>query len=106
MRAFFSDDVPNIIKSDQKRYKQVLFNLIGNAIKFTFKGGIDVELDYCDSYLITKIHDTGIGIQEENIDKLFKFFGTLEKSRKINKGGMGFGLTISKKILEQLGGDI
>ena len=57
-------------------------------------------------FLVTKVADTGIGIKQDQIQKLFKFFGTIEKSRKINRGGMGFGLTISKMIIQQLNGDI
>ena len=88
-----------MITSDKKRYSQVLFNLIGNAIKFTFKGYISVNVSYDGRYLITKVSDTGIGIKNDQIKNLFKFFGTLQKSNKINKGGMGFGLTISKMIV-------
>ena len=52
------------------------------------------------------VEDTGIGISQVDLFKLFRFFGCLAKSRDINKGGMGLGLTISKMIIQQLGGDI
>ena len=52
------------------------------------------------------VEDTGIGISHGDLNKLFRFFGCLTKSRDINKGGMGLGLTISKMIIQQLGGDI
>ncbi len=94
-----SDEVPQRMKSDQKRFKQVLFNLIGNAIKFTFKGFIKVSLEFENQNLITTVEDSGIGIEKEHQSKLFKFFGQLQSSKKINKGGMGLGLTISKLIL-------
>jgi signal transduction histidine kinase len=57
--------VPLMIISDMKRYKQVLYNLIGNALKFTFKGGITVSLDYdyVTKILSTSVQDTGIGIE-------------------------------------------
>jgi signal transduction histidine kinase len=61
--------------TDQKRYKQVLFNLIGNAVKFTFHGGIKVIVWFELGDLYTQIDDTGIGIVEEDLNKLFKFFG-------------------------------
>jgi len=51
--------------------------------------------------LITKVSDTGVGIKPDDLNKLFKFFGKLADSSKINKGGMGLGLTISKMIVEQ-----
>jgi signal transduction histidine kinase len=88
-----------MIKTDEKRYKQVLFNLLGNAIKFTFNGGISVSVTAKDRKLITSVRDTGIGISSEDILKLFKFFGKVSSAKKINKGGMGFGLTISKMIV-------
>lgn len=53
-----------------------------------------------------EVKDTGVGIGKEDIDKLFKFFGKISKTKEINKGGMGLGLTISKMILQQLGGTI
>jgi two-component system, sensor histidine kinase len=63
--------VPQFIKSDVKRFKQVLFNLIGNAIKFTFKGGVTVRLSYKKKQLTTSVQDTGLGIEPEAIQKLF-----------------------------------
>jgi two-component system aerobic respiration control sensor histidine kinase ArcB len=68
-------NVPRKVMTDQKRYKQILFNLIGNAIKFTFKGGINVHLWFDQEDLYTEVEDTGIGIVEEDLNKLFKFFG-------------------------------
>eukprot|EP00347_Sterkiella_histriomuscorum_P017399 403349526 len=100
------DSVPKKIFSDQKRYKQVLFNLVGNAIKFTFKGFIKIKLEYIDKFLITTIEDTGIGIQESDLSQLFKFFGKLVSASHMNKGGMGLGLNISKVIVNQLKGEI
>jgi signal transduction histidine kinase len=58
--------IPQQIYSDQQRYKQILFNLIGNAIKFTFKGKIEVEVTLCDGNLMTMVKDTGIGIKNED----------------------------------------
>ena len=54
-----------MVKSDQKRFKQVLFNLIGNAVKFTFSGGITVSMSYQKHRLVTSVKDTGVGIKEE-----------------------------------------
>ncbi|TNV84570.1 hypothetical protein FGO68_gene14236 [Halteria grandinella] len=103
-----SERVPDQISSDQKRLKQVLFNLLGNANKFTFEGQISVNVDYkpFSNRLIFKIKDTGVGIHKEDLNKLFKFFGTLASTKNINKGGMGLGLTISKMIIQQLGGEV
>ena len=83
-----------------------MFNLIGNALKFTFKGGITVSLQFLKGVLISQVEDTGIGIQPNDLKLLFKFFGQIAKSKKLNRGGMGLGLTISKMILQQLKGEI
>lgn len=84
----------------------MLFNLIGNAIKFTFEGGISLSVRQERGLLITDVMDTGIGIRQDDLSKLFRFFGTLTKAKDINRGGMGLGLTISKMIVMQLGGEI
>ena len=83
-----------------------MFNLIGNAIKFTFRGKILIEVSKALDYLVTKVKDTGVGIKPEDQRKLFKFFGKLSDPNKINKNGMGLGLTISKFIVEKLNGEI
>ncbi|TNV83809.1 hypothetical protein FGO68_gene12023 [Halteria grandinella] len=100
--------VPFVVCSDCKRLKQVLFNLIGNAVKFTFDGYIKITLTFDPlSHVLTfKIIDTGIGIQESDQQQLFKFFGKLAKTKDINRGGMGLGLTISKMLVQRLGGEI
>ena len=96
-----------MIISDLKRFKQVLFNLIGNAVKFTFKGAITLKTDFIDNQMVVDVIDTGVGIKEEDLDKLLKFFGCLTRTKDINRGGMGLGLTtISKMIIQQLGGSI
>lgn len=97
-----------MMSTDEKRLKQVLFNLIGNAIKFTFKGSITLLLDFDaeSNFLTGSVTDTGVGIKQGDLDKLFKFFGTLARSKDLNRGGMGLGLTISKMIIQSLGGDI
>jgi len=98
--------VPENVQTDQKRYRQVLFNLIGNAVKFTFQGSITVNVQFKNGDLMTSVEDTGIGIKAEDLHRLFRFFGQITKSKNINRGGMGLGLTISKMILQQLEGDI
>ncbi len=82
--------------------------MIGNAIKFTFQGGISIDLSFnrVTQSIITSVRDTGVGIKEEDIEKLFKFFGQATSSKNINRSGMGLGLTISKMIVQQMGGTI
>jgi len=95
--------LPRKIYSDKYRIIEILINLIGNALKFTFSGYIElrVELDLEDSdFIILKVKDTGLGIKDEDKDKLFKMFGKLEQSdKKVNKHGAGLGLTISDQLV-------
>lgn len=68
-------------------------------MKFTFKGSLTVRVNCASNVLITEVEDTGIGMSEEDLQKLFRFFGCIAKQRDINQSGMGLGLTISKMIL-------
>jgi signal transduction histidine kinase len=65
-----------------------------------------VKVNFSNGDLMTSVEDTGIGIKPEDLHRLFRFFGQITKSKNINRGGMGLGLTISKMILQQLEGDI
>ena len=103
--------------SDMGRIKQVIINLISNACKFTMKGSITLQIKSASvfdpikferwKYLKFKVIDTGVGIHEKDIPKLFKLFGMINRHRKsFNSKGTGLGLSISKKIVESLGGSI
>jgi len=102
------DNVRDIICIDKTRYMQIFLNIMSNAIKYTFEGFIKVRVTYDEErgYLVTYIQDTGIGIKEEDIPKLFKLFGKLDWNIEYNVTGIGFGLTISKKLVESMQGDI
>lgn len=104
-------DIPNKIISDSKRVRQVLMNIIGNAIKFTDKGRIEVlligeRLNDRQSRINFKITDTGIGIDADQAKKLFKPFMQADNSVTRRFGGTGLGLALSKKIAQLLGGDL
>lgn len=103
-----TDLVPACVLVDKHRYMQILLNLLTNALKFTFKGSITTEVSFnpVNSQLITSVKDTGIGIKSEDIPNLFKLFGKLESSSRLNPQGVGFGLAMCKKLAEQLGGSI
>ena len=75
--VLIDNNVPVNILSDLKRFKQVLFNLIGNAVKFTFKGKVVVSAEFDNEELKVDVTDSGLGIKEEDLGKLFKFFGCL-----------------------------
>jgi CheY-like chemotaxis protein len=93
-----------IVISDPNRLKQILLNLLGNALKFTNQGIIRISLESeIDRYII-KVTDTGMGIKEEDQRKLFKLFGKLQnaKSIEVNKSGVGLGLAISQSLVKIL----
>ncbi len=106
---FFIDDVPEVIITDELKLRQILINLIGNAIKFTDKGSVSVAInsknEQDDSLLYVAVKDTGIGIQEENLNKIFDDFTQVYDTR-YSKGGTGLGLTITKEFVELLEGSI
>ena len=97
-----------LLFGDETRLKQVLINLVKNAFKFTVTGQIKVELSYdvqqCS--LSGKVSDSGCGISEEDLPKLFSRFGKLARTADVNDEGIGLGLTIVKSIVRQHGGDV
>ena len=103
-------DVPDYINADLTKLKQIMYNVIGNAIKFTDHGSVSVEVMNAavqnGHYLEIKINDTGIGISEEKIARLFNEYEQLHTDMPNKYGGTGLGLVITKKILEHLGGTI
>ncbi|WP_159081740.1 PAS domain S-box protein [Paenibacillus sp. CAA11] len=103
--------VPAVIIGDKVRLRQVLVNLVGNAVKFTEKGRIDVSISLASSKgqrptLIFRVKDTGIGIPLERQDQLFQSFSQLHPAINRKYGGTGLGLAISKKLVELMGGTI
>ncbi|TWT87163.1 Signal transduction histidine-protein kinase BarA [Pseudobythopirellula maris] len=103
--------LPRKIASDAVRLRQVLLNLIGNAIKFTEAGGVSVNAGYDEisegfGTLRVDIVDSGIGIHEEQQALLFQPFSQADNSMQRDFGGTGLGLAISKRLAEMLGGDV
>ncbi len=108
LRCAVETSLPQTFRCDRNRYMQVLFNLLGNALKFTDRGEVCVTVRYdpqCGR-LITAVRDTGRGIKDEDKSKLFAFFGKLGDSARINPQGCGLGLYICKKLAEAMGGEI
>jgi signal transduction histidine kinase len=103
-----SPTVPRYVCIDKRRYMQILINLLSNSLKFTFYGHAKVLVDYDDhnNMLITTVRDTGVGIKEEDKPLLFRLFGKLQRRNPQVSEGVGFGLTICKRLTEALGGTI
>ena len=111
LNSIFSENTPEFIVGDPNRLRQVLNNIINNAVKFTDIGGIKVAVDSSyttDGEVMLKfsVHDTGIGIPSDEINKLFKNFSQIDGSRTRKYGGAGLGLAISKQLVELMGGKI
>jgi CheY-like chemotaxis protein len=107
----FDNTIPDIIIGDPVKLRQILCNLLGNGIKFTNQGEVSIKanvVDQIDRSIKIKIiiRDTGIGIAEDKIEKLFKRFSQVDDSNTREFGGTGLGLAISKKLIELMGGGI
>ncbi len=110
LNIHLADNIPGALVADPQRIRQVLFNLIGNAIKFTDDGGVDVRVDYKnhnnEGEFLVSVQDTGIGIPQDKHDKLFENFEQCDASYSRKYGGTGLGLAISKRLVSIMGGAI
>lgn len=104
--SFISGDVPTQLPFRDLHIRQVLFNLAGNAIKFTNKGGISIRATVKDSALQIAVRDTGIGISEDEQNRVFKAFAQANDDTSKRFGGTGLGLAISKTLVEAMGGTL
>jgi signal transduction histidine kinase len=117
LEAKIDEDVPALVNGDVNRLRQILVNLIGNAIKFTEQGRVTVALS-CgrgsmmegqnrrELRLFFAVSDTGIGIPAEKMNQLFRPFSQVDTSASRRRGGTGLGLIISKRLCELMGGAI
>jgi signal transduction histidine kinase/CheY-like chemotaxis protein/HAMP domain-containing protein len=104
-------DVPNGLVGDGMRLRQVLINLVNNAVKFTEKGWVKLEAAICDRrddqvQLDVSVHDTGVGMSVEQCQRLFQAFSQADSSTTRRYGGTGLGLAISQRFVEMMGGRI
>ena len=109
-RFHYDESIPPYLYGDHMRVKQVILNLLTNAVKYTKEGYVDfsvtsvIEGDVCR--LIISVEDSGIGIKRENVDKLFEKFERLDLEKNITIEGTGLGLAITKKLVELMNGKI
>lgn len=109
MAVLFYNDVPMRITGDALRLKQILTNIVGNAIKFTDTGDVVVRVsldDYQDNFLMISVQDSGKGISKADQKLLFQSFSQGDPSTTRQYGGTGLGLVISKQLTRLMGGDI
>jgi PAS domain S-box-containing protein len=97
--------VPQYVETDEAKLRQILINLLGNAVKFTLTGGVTLRVSTTDQVLKFEVEDTGVGISPEELNQLFAPFYQTVAGRK-SQTGTGLGLTISKKYVELLGGNL
>jgi len=106
-----ASDVPSVVLLDAKRLRQILLNILGNAVKFTSEGRIEVRLKSCpveadDVTLCFDVEDTGIGIAESAFEQIFEPFDQADRSVHRRFGGTGLGLSISRKLCRLMQGDL
>ncbi|MEE8371064.1 MAG: ATP-binding protein, partial [Sphingomonadales bacterium] len=109
--AFANASVPRFVKGDPARIRQLLVNLIGNAIKFTRQGGVTVECSFTDQRddevrIDFNVRDSGIGIRQDSLSKLFQKFSQADSSMSRRFGGTGLGLSICRELVALMGGEI
>ena len=98
--------VPALIRADEGRLRQVINNLMGNAVKFTESGGVCVEASLADGALRIEVRDTGVGVAPSKRQAIFHEFVQADSSHARRFGGTGLGLAISKRLVESMGGTI
>jgi signal transduction histidine kinase/ActR/RegA family two-component response regulator len=98
--------IPDQIVADPVRLRQILGNIVGNAIKFTQKGQVQVTVGFSDPFLLFTVKDTGLGISPAQETKLFQPFSQADTSTTRKFGGTGLGLVLSKRLAELLGGSL
>ncbi|WKY59576.1 ATP-binding protein [Vibrio sp. SNU_ST1] len=111
LSLIINDNIPSNIQliGDSARTRQILFNLAGNAVKFTESGKVEIQFDLSNTTPPTvniRVSDTGIGIDESKIDHIFTAFEQAELSTTRKFGGTGLGLSIVKQLVKLMGGDI
>ena len=95
-----------MVESDSTKIRQILVNLLSNAVKFTETGTVTAEANFLGREFMLKVTDTGIGIQQDNINRIFDPFWQVEQKATRRATGTGLGLTVTKRLANLLGGDV
>lgn len=101
-----TDSLPAIVRADEKRLRQILINILGNAIKFTIRGGVALRVQYRREMAVFEIEDSGPGIPAAEIGRIFEPFERGAATHVGAVGGTGLGLTISKMLTDLMGGEL
>jgi len=106
MSLDYDDDMPTHFLGDQLRVRQVMLNLVGNAIKFTEEGAVEIRCRIKDGAVQLRVTDTGVGIPEKRLDDIFNLFEQVDNSTSRQYGGTGLGLAISRQLVDLMAGSI
>ena len=113
LKLDFDSSTPNLLRGDEVRLKQIVMNILTNAVKYTEKGTVtfgvgyeDISEDFSEINLRIYVRDTGIGIKQEDMDKLFNEFQRLDEEHNRNMEGTGLGMAITHSLLEMMGSSI
>ena len=99
-------ETPVTVDSDADKLRQVLVNLVGNAVKYTSQGHVRVSIDPSDDAVSLRVHDTGIGIRSEDLPHIFEPFWQVDRSERGVSNGTGLGLSVVQRLVALLGADI
>ena len=96
-------DDPLLVETDRSKVRQILFNLISNAIKFTDRGRVDVRVEVAEDHALVSVRDTGIGIPPDELTRIFEPFRQVEGTLTRRTGGTGLGLSVARSLCELMG---
>ena len=105
-RRVLTEPLPELVRADEKRLRQILINVLGNAVKFTHVGHIEFRVAYAREMAVFEIEDTGPGVAASEIEHVFEPFARGSEAAALASGGTGLGLTISKMLTDLMGGEM
>lgn len=106
LRLEYDPSLSEFFRGDEQRLRQIILNLVGNAVKFTHQGEVVISATHENELVCIRVRDTGIGIAADRLDTIFSPFTQADASMARRYGGTGLGTTISKQLVELMGGDI